>query len=69
MKLVQRLRGEYPALPVIARVHEVTQIEDMLHLGATAVFSDSLGISLSMRHELMRALRLPEALVREAFRM
>jgi hypothetical protein len=33
--------------------------------GATAVFSDGLGMSLSMRQELMRALKIPEGLLQD----
>jgi CPA2 family monovalent cation:H+ antiporter-2 len=63
MKLVHKVRSEYPSLPVIVRVHEVSHVEDLLSLGATAAFSDGIGISLSMRQEIMRALKIPEALV------
>lgn len=75
MKLLHKIRSEYPTLPVIVRVHQADHIEDMLLLGATAVFSDGLGISLSMRQEIMKALKIPEALlqdedeiIKEAFR-
>jgi len=75
LKILHKIRSEYPILPIIVRVHQVSHIEDLLLFGATAVFSDGLGISLSMRQEIMRALKIPEGLlqdedeiIKEAFR-
>ncbi len=65
MKMLHKIRSEYPLLPIIVRVHQVSHIEDLLMLGATAVFSDGLGISLSMRQEIMRALKIPEGLLQD----
>lgn len=65
LKLLHKIRSEYPLLPVIVRVHEASHIEDMLLFGATAVFSDGLGISLAMRQEIMRALKIPEGLLQD----
>jgi len=75
IRILHKIRSEYPILPIIVRVHQVSQIEDLLLFGATAVFSDGLGISLSMRQEIMKALNIPAGLlqdedeiIREAFK-
>lgn len=65
LKLMHKIRSEFPLLPVIVRVHQASHIEDFMLFGATAVFSDGLGISLSMRQEFMRALKIPEALLQD----
>ena len=65
LKLLHKIRSEYPLLPVIVRVHQASHIEDFLLFGATAVFSDGLGISLAMRQEIMRALKIPEGLLQD----
>jgi CPA2 family monovalent cation:H+ antiporter-2 len=65
LKLLHKIRSEYPLLPVIVRVHQASHMEDILLFGATAVFSDGLGISLSMRQEIMRALKIPEGLLQD----
>ena len=65
LKMLHKIRSEYPTLPIIVRVHRVSHIEDILLFGATAVFSDGLGISLSMRQEIMKALKVPEGLLQD----
>ena len=65
LKLLHKIRSEYPLLPVIVRVHQTSHIEDFLLFGATAVFSDGLGISLAMRQDIMRALKIPEGLLQD----
>ena len=65
LKLLHKIRSEFPLLPVIVRVHQASHIEDFLLFGATAVFSDGLGISLAMRQEIMRALKIPEGLLQD----
>ena len=65
LKLMHKIRSEFPLLPVIVRVHQTSHIEDFMLFGATAVFSDGLGMSLSMRQELMRALKIPEGLLQD----
>ncbi|MBI3440878.1 MAG: cation:proton antiporter [Proteobacteria bacterium] len=58
LKLLHKVRSEYPRLPVIARVHRMDDIED-LRSWATAVFSDGIGTSAAMRTEIMDALKIP----------
>ena len=65
LKILHKVRSEYPLLPIIVRVHQASHIEDLLLFGATTVFSDGLGISLSMRQEIMKVLKIPEALVQD----
>jgi len=65
LKLLHKIRSEYPILPIIVRVHQVSHVEDLLLLGATAVFSDGLGISLAMRQEVMKALNIPSGLLQD----
>ena len=65
LKILHKIRSEYPVLPIIVRVHQISHIEDLLMFGATAVFSDGLGISLSMRQEIMKSLKIPEGLLQD----
>lgn len=65
LKLLHKVRSEYRHLPIIARVHHHHHIEDLMMMGATTVFSDGLGTSLSMREEIMKTLKIPEFMLPE----
>jgi CPA2 family monovalent cation:H+ antiporter-2 len=74
-KILHKVRSEYKTLPIIARVHHLSHVDDLLMMGATSVFSDGLSTSVSMRQEIKKALNLPgswlqseEELIKDVFK-
>ena len=63
LKILHNVRTEYPGLPIIVRIHHISHVEDLLSFGATSVLPDGIGTGMSMGQEIMKALKLPGAVM------